>query len=239
MQILRIENLSHAFGQLKVLEDVNIDLDHGKITAIIGPNGSGKSTLFNLISGVLRPQKGKIRLNGTDVVGMEPYIIARRGIFRTFQDPQPFYNMSVLENVKTASLLNGTASGEGLLDILALCNLENEANTDAADLSFANLRFLELARVMAAKPKLLLADEPFSGLSTSEIKLASDLLAKIRDQFKASILMTGHLVGHLANAAQDFIVLHRGKVIARGSVDQVRKDPAVQETYLGKDNAED
>jgi ABC-type branched-subunit amino acid transport system ATPase component len=147
--------------------------------------------------------------------------------------------MSVLENVKTASLLSNDGSEEGLFDILALCNLEKEADTDASDLSFSKLRFLELARVMAMKPKLLLADEPLSGLSTLEIKLASNLLVKIHDQFGASILITGHLVGHLANLAQELIVLHRGKVLARGSFDEVRSNPAVLETYLGESIAED
>jgi len=238
VQVLKIENLSHAFGPLKVLEDVYLDLEDNTITAIIGPNGSGKSTLFNLISGTLRPQGGNILFNGINIAGFKPYVIARRGLSRTFQDPQPLCGMTVLENVKTASLLNGTASKESLLRILVQCSLENEADTDAAGLSFAKLRFLELARVMAMKPKLLLVDEPFSGLNTSEIERMSNLLLRMRDEFGTSTLISGHLVGHLAKVAKEFVALHRGKVIAKGSFDEVRNNPAVIETYLGESNVE-
>lgn len=238
VQILKIENLSHIFGRLQALEDIHLNLEDNTMTAIIGPNGSGKSTLFNLIGGTLRLQKGKILFNGTNIAGLKPHAIAKRGISRTFQDPQPLHGMTVLENVKAASLLHGSESDENLLHILVKCNLGNEVNTEAASLSFAKLRFLELARVISMRPKLLLADEPFSGLNTSEIELVSNLLAKMRDEFGTSTLISGHILGHLAKIATKFVVLHEGKVIAEGSFDEVRNNPAVIEVYLGENNDE-
>ncbi len=239
------------FGGIVALESVTFTVASGRIVGLIGPNGAGKTTLFNCLSRLYRPARGDIRLNGRSLQGRSPSDIAALGIGRTFQSPTLFDSMSVLDNVKVGAHCRGRNGSlidavtmpsarreEHAFDtdaraMLSLVGLESAAMRPAASLPFAVRKRVELARALAAHPSLLLLDEPAGGLNHDEVTELGALIRSLRDQLSITILLVEHHMGLVMSLSDQVVVLNFGRVIADGTPDQVRGDPAVTEAYLG------
>jgi len=222
--MLRVRGVTKKFGELQVLSDVNMEVERGEMLGIIGPNGAGKTTLFNIISGFLKPDDGKVLFNGTNVVGRKPSQLARMGLVRTFQIVKVFENMTVEENLLTIS------SDPDVLKEFGLWNRRHEV---AANLSHGELRKLSIALAMAAKPKLLLLDEPFSGLTPKEAKELAAIVKELGSNGH-SIAIIEHRLSELFDVAERVVVLNSGRVIFNGPPDEAVREDAVIEAYLGK-----
>lgn len=222
--MLTVENVSKKFGELTVLDNVSFSVEEGSCLGIIGPNGAGKTTLFNIISGFLKPNGGRVTLNGKNLIGKKPSKIAKLGLIRTFQIVRVFKNMSVGENVEVV---------DGDLEILKDFGLWEKRNELASNLSHGEIRKLSIALSLSAKPKILLLDEPFSGLSPTE---AVDL-AKIIKTLKGdgiTLMIIEHRLSELFGVTEDVLVLNSGKVICRGTPEEIVKNERVVHAYLGK-----
>lgn len=242
--MLEVLSINKYFGGLQVLRDVSFEVKEGEFWGLIGPNGSGKTTLFNILSGVLRPSSGKFKLEGQDLTGCSPDSICRMGILRTFQIPRPFKSLSIIENVM-ASMVFGRGSGtwsqqkieiiqEKALQFLKLVNLEEKARAMPAELGLPGLRRLEIARALAATPKLLLLDEILSGLNQEELKEAALILQKIRDEMGITIIWVEHIMSVLMTIVEKVLVLNNGTIIAQGTPSDISSNDRVIEAYLGK-----
>ena len=254
MTLLSIEGLGIAFGGVKAVHDVSFKVRPGEIVSVIGPNGAGKTTLFNMISGIYRPAAGKVVLNGEDVTAMEPHLLARRGMCRTFQNLQVFQSMTVLENAVTGYHL--AESGSVLADLLGLpssrrrakaaedgarallkrVGLERAAERKAGSLSYGSLKRLEIARAMALQPKVLLLDEPAAGCNAVETEEIDHLIAEIAASGVA-ILLVEHDMKMVMRISNHIVVLDHGEKIAEGDPATVSRNPAVIAAYLGADHA--
>jgi branched-chain amino acid transport system ATP-binding protein len=241
--VLEVQGLTKRFGGFTAVKEVAFGLAEGEILGLIGPNGSGKSTIFNLISGALRPNQGSIRFQGREVGGLPPAEICHRGIARTFQIPRPFRKLSILENVVVAAYYGqdgDIARSEArrvALDALEAVNLSVDPAIMVEGLGAAGLKKLELARALATRPKLLLADESLGGLDETEIEQAADMLSAIRRDRGITIIWVEHIMGVLMRVVDRCIVLDHGEKIAEGEPHAVAHDPRVVEVYLGHDAA--
>lgn len=238
--MLTVSGLSKRFGGFLAVNQVSFELKAGEILGLIGPNGSGKSTTFNLIAGMLRPTGGSIQFNGKEIGGLPAHRICRLGVGRTFQIPRPFRKLSILENVTLAAYYGagGTISrsearqhAEEALDLVGL-PAEETATTDG--LGAAALKKLELARALATKPTLLLADESLGGLDAAEMDRAADMLLNIRSKMGITIIWVEHIMGVLMRVVDRVIVLDHGEKIFEGLPAQAVQDGRVTEVYLGK-----
>lgn len=254
MSLLSIEGLGISFGGLKAVHDVSFALKPGEIVSVIGPNGAGKTTLFNMISGIYQPGAGKVKLNGEDVTGMPPHLLARRGMSRTFQNLQIFQQMSVLENVTAgfhltergsvladlfalpASRRRSKAAEEGARALLKRAGLERAAEREAASLSYGSLKRLEIARALALSPKVLLLDEPAAGCNAVETEEIDHLIAEIAAAGTA-ILLVEHDMKMVMRISNHIVVLDHGEKIAEGDPAGISRNPAVIAAYLGADHA--
>ena len=232
-------DLSRRFGGFLAVDQVSFEVREGEIVGLIGPNGSGKSTTFNLIAGTLRPTAGSIRFRGEDITGLPAHKICRLGIGRTFQIPRPFHKLSLIDNVMLAAYYGeagriGREEAQRRADeALGLVGLPSGAATTAG-LGAAALKKLELARALATRPKLLLADESLGGLDSAEMERAADLLASIRSRMGITIVWVEHIMGVLMRVVERVIVLDHGEKIFDGLPDEAARDPRVAEVYLGK-----
>jgi branched-chain amino acid transport system ATP-binding protein len=234
--ILQVKAVSKHFGGFTALSDVSIDIAPGERFGLIGPNGSGKTTLINCISGALRNDGGSIRFEGVEVSGLAAYKRTRRGIARSFQIPRPFHSMSVLENLlvpyEYVVHLKESDAEKQAMDILAKIGLAEKAHAQSNQLSQVELRKLELARAMAAKPRLLISDEAMAGLSGSEV----DEVLKILFDLNASgitVIMIEHIMQAVMRFSQRVVCLDAGRIICEGTPQAIVGNPDVQKAYLG------
>jgi branched-chain amino acid transport system ATP-binding protein len=236
--ILVADRLSHRFGGIHAVNDVSFALAEGEIVGLIGPNGAGKTTLVNLMTGVHRPQAGRIRFGGLDVTAQRPFEAARRGLARTFQIVQPFPRMSVVENVAAAALFGGAqprvadalGAARTQLEFVGLAGL---ADRPASSLTLPGRKRLELAKSLAMSPKVLMLDEVNAGLNASEIDGALDLIRRIAAR-GITILIIEHLMKVVLSLADRVLVLHHGQLIAEGGASEIVQDERVIEAYLGR-----
>jgi branched-chain amino acid transport system ATP-binding protein len=243
--MLAIEGLTKSFAGFVATRDIGFALEAGETHAVIGPNGAGKTTFFNLITGHLRPDNGRVVFEGRELVGMAPHRIVRLGIARSFQRINIYPRLSVFENVQVALIAhegqqwNLFRPGRSLhrgetAELLQLVGLAAEADETAGELSYGRQKQLELAIALASKPRLLLLDEPTAGMSPQE---TAETIALVRDIVTArglTLLFTEHDMSVVFGIAQRISVLHHGEIIASGTPDAVRNDPEVRRVYLGE-----
>jgi len=238
--MLSVDGLTKRFGGFLAVNQISFEARQGEILGLIGPNGSGKSTTFNLIAGNLRPSAGSVRFAGTEIAGLAAHTICRQGIARTFQIPRPFRKLSLIENVTLAAYY-GKAGGISRAqaqahaeEALALVGLPTDPSATTNGLGAAALKKLELARALATRPKLLLADESLGGLDSSEMEHAADLLERIRTRMGITIIWVEHIMGVLMRVVDRVVVLDHGEKIFDGTPALAAVDPRVTEVYLGK-----
>ena len=254
MRLLELTGVNMSFGGLQVISDLDLHVDEGQIVSVIGPNGAGKTTLFNLVTGIYRPQTGDILFDGRSLIGLQPHAITNRGIARTFQTLRLFLNMTVKENVMTAAY--GHTHATLVESILRLPRARREEkkihalaeeklaffgqrlagyrwDQPAYSLSYANRRRLEIARAMAAKPRLLLLDEPAAGMNPVETHEITELIGRLRTDGGYTILVIEHDMHVVEGISDRVVALDHGVKIAEGSYEAVATNERVVEAYLG------
>jgi branched-chain amino acid transport system ATP-binding protein len=250
MALLNVDNVGVRFGGVVALDGLSFSVDAGQICALIGPNGAGKTTLFNVVSRLYEPDVGTVSFDGQDLLQVPAHRIVHIGVARTFQNVALFPSMTVLENVMTGAHARGrtgfvnaifrigaaredTAQRRQGLDLLEQLDLAHLAHRPTAGLPFGTLKRIELARALAAEPKLLMLDEPANGLTHGEVDELVETIRGIRDQFDLTILLVEHHMSMVMALSEHIVVLDFGRKIAEGTAEAVRNDPVVIEAYLG------
>ena len=249
--LLKVEALSKAFGGVRAQEDVSFSVPGGSLTGIIGPNGAGKTTLFNLITGVLTPDSGRILFSGDPIQGRPIHKLVRKGIARTFQNVELFESMTVLENVMVGQysrtrcgffgavfkpphvIKEENQAKKQALSLLSFVGLKDQAEKRSGDLPLGWQRLLEIARALASRPRLLLLDEPAAGLNAVETERLGKVLSDIKNQ-DVTLLLVEHDMSLTMEVCDTIIVLDQGRLLAVGTPRQVQSDPKVMAAYLGE-----
>ncbi|MCF8142857.1 MAG: ABC transporter ATP-binding protein [Deltaproteobacteria bacterium] len=234
--LLKVERLTKRFGGLVAVNDISFDISRDEIVGLIGPNGAGKTTLFNLICGSISKSSGSVVLENQDISKMKPYQIAPLGLCKTFQMTSSFPEMTVWENVKVATLrkLTGRDCDDKARDCIELVGLSGSEEMLPGELSHGYLKRLDVARALATSPKLVLLDEPFSGLTISEIRTLSEMLVKLKD-YGVTLVIIEHILRELMPLADRIIVLNFGSKLAEGTPREIVGDENVVNAYLGKE----
>ena len=249
--VLEMQNVEKNFGGVRAIDNFSVKIEHGKIHGLIGPNGAGKTTIFNNITGIYKPNAGKIIVDGTDITGTAPHRVAQLGIGRTFQNIRLFANLSVIDNVIIASNLDASYNmpqaifhskkykerekflREKAMSLLEVVGLQDKIHERANSLPYGHQRKLEIARAMALDPKLLLLDEPAAGMNAEESLELVNFVKEIQDRFDITILMIEHHMDVVTNLCDYCTVLNFGKTIAVGTPAEVKSNPEVIKAYLG------
>ncbi len=237
--ILVVTNLTKRFGGFVALDEVDVSLGGKERLGLIGPNGSGKTTLINCISGALVNEQGKVNFEGSDVTGTTASNRAKLGIVRTFQIPRPFRSMTIIENLEipmkyaASDRLEPSPLREQAMECLEVVVLQDRADENSANLTQIDMRRLELARALSAKPSLLLSDETMAGLSSSEVDEVLDILFALNERGVA-VIMIEHIMRAVMKYSERIVVLDAGKKIADGSPDEIINNPDVERAYLGE-----
>jgi len=250
MSLLQVEGLSKVFGGVAAIQDLSFAIEPGTIHSIIGPNGAGKTTLFNLITGVYTPTAGRISLNGEDVAGKPPFELAARGMSRTFQNLQIFFNMSALENVMVGHHLHldrrllpamlrlpglaraDRACRDHCAELMEFVGCGKYLDAEASAMPYGALKRLEIARALAAKPKLLLLDEPAAGLNATESREIDEVIKKVVAQ-GVTVVLVEHDMKMVMGISDHILALDYGRKLAEGTPAELRKNPDVIAAYLG------
>jgi branched-chain amino acid transport system ATP-binding protein len=241
--VLELLDVDKSFGGLRALDGLSFEVNDGEILGLIGPNGSGKSTAFNLITGVLPSDAGRIIFDGEDITGLAPHRISHKGIARTFQVVRPFPQLTALENVLSGRLFGGegshcdeesTAAAMAVLDRVGLAD---KAGVVAESFTIIERKWLEVGRALASAPTLVLLDEFMAGLTAREIQRAIDLVKSIRDS-GVTIVLVEHVIKAITGACDRVVVLDAGKKLAEGTPNEIVGDPAVIKAYLGTRHAQ-
>ena len=251
MGILSIQGVRKHFGGLTVLDGINMELEAGKIYQLIGPNGSGKTTLINVISGLLKPDEGRVTFDGADITNKGLYHTYKTGLVRTWQIPQPFVNLTTIENFLISGSTNAGESfllaplkskwksdekkiNDEALEIMEMVNLVEQRETLSQNLSGGQQKLLELGRAMMSGAKMILMDEPIAGVNPTLAHEIFNKISKICKEQKITFLIVEHRLDIALQYAEHVFAMDRGKIIAEGSSDEVIKHPKVIESYLGK-----
>jgi branched-chain amino acid transport system ATP-binding protein len=238
MALLDLNGLSKSFRGLQAVRDASFSLPQGSINALIGPNGAGKTTIFNMIAGVYAPDAGSIHFEGRPIQGLRSDQVCVAGIGRTFQIVKPFAGLSVLDNVIVGALLRERSAGAARrlsLEILDKLHLGSKRDLPASSLTLPDRKRLEVARALATRPKLLLLDEAMAGLRPTECDQMIEVFRGLNRSEGLTILLIEHVMRAVMALAQHIGVLHHGEVIARGRPEEIVRDPAVLECYLGEE----
>nr|WP_278541380.1 ABC transporter ATP-binding protein [Streptococcus lutetiensis] len=251
MALLDVKNLTKNFGGLTAVGDVTMHLDKDELVGLIGPNGAGKTTLFNLLTGVYEPSEGSVSLDGTLLNGKKPYKIASLGLSRTFQNIRLFKDMTVLENVLVgmanqnklyllASFLrlpkfyhSEAKLRQKAMELLAIFDLDGDAETLAKNLPYGQQRRLEIVRALATEPKILFLDEPAAGMNPQETAELTQLIRRIKEKFDITIMLIEHDMSLVMEVTERIYVLEYGRLIAHGTPDEIKTNQRVIEAYLG------
>ena len=253
MTLLKASKLSKVFGGLKAVSNFDVEINEGELIGLIGPNGAGKTTAFNLLTGVYEPTTGTIDIDGQSLLGLKPFQITQRGVARTFQNIRLFSELSVLDNVKIAyhshvkygileSVLRvGRYHSEEeeieqkAIRFLDVFNLSHKKDEIAKNLPYGEQRRLEIARALAAQPKLLLLDEPAAGMNPQETQQLMEMIRWIRKEFNLTILLIEHDMSLVMGVCERIYVLEYGSIIAHGTPLEIKNNPRVIEAYLGEE----
>ena len=256
LPVLDVRNLGIDFGGLTAVDSFNITIGPTEIAGLIGPNGAGKTTIFNLLTSVYQPTRGSILINGIDTQGMTTYKVNKLGIARTFQNIRLFSDMTALDNVKVgmhneikcsflSSLLHlpgyhkaEKRANEKAMELLEFMGLADVADQKAGSLPYGVQRRLEIVRALASNPSIILLDEPAAGMNPSETTELMHQIRRIRDTFHIAIFLIEHDKNLVMNVCETIAVVNYGRIIAKGTPDEIRKNPAVIEAYLGREEEE-